>query len=421
MATPSKKPRDIKNLKARLGRTVTPGQSGIGGPAAAPPGGSVPPGGLPLPGATPAPGGLPAPALGGLPAPAIGGTPAGIPGAVAAPPFAQPAAPAAQPAAPAAKPAAASPFEVAAAPAFTEKKVTLVIDDSAVKDDEVGRKAKSRNLILVSVGLVVGFVVGFGIFSTSADRKQFTMAVADGVDIYNKVQEVSKILDAANSELKKVTAATAGGPGKAAQVDYKAIETLVAMERPFGANEFSRRRYLAFPTNTVDDLFEYYNGINLLWDKFALLGAKTAGKTKREALDKSAAATDELLTTQYGVVVSKVGEALAGGIVIVKPKPPEPGVEPEEGAAPVMLVSSKDGGREVERTAYIGQEDFAEKYGNYVLVVDKARSMGTLGAQASIFGDLRGEIVATTGLMGRTVEVQGRLLQALGKVAALKQ
>ena len=65
-------------------------------------------------------------------------------------------------------------------------------------------------------------------------------------------------------------------------MDYKAIETLQAMERPFSAAEFSRRRYLAFPTPVVDDLFEYYNGVNLLWDKFAILANKVAGDSARK-------------------------------------------------------------------------------------------------------------------------------------------
>ena len=52
------------------------------------------------------------------------------------------------------------------------------------------------------------------------------------------------------------------------------------MEQPFSAAEFSRRRYLAFPTAVVDDLFEYYNNINLLWDKFELLGDQDRGRAR---------------------------------------------------------------------------------------------------------------------------------------------
>jgi hypothetical protein len=146
MATPSNKPRDIKDLKARLGRTMTPGQVG----------GSAPPG--PGPGAS-----VPAPKVGGsLPPPAVRNPLSGapMPGAhasVPAPPFAQPGrgpAQASRPAgpmashAPAGRPAAA-PFDVMATPqqAIVEKKVKLVIDDSAVKSSEsqVGQSHPGRD------------------------------------------------------------------------------------------------------------------------------------------------------------------------------------------------------------------------------------------------------------------------------------
>ncbi|MDD9939125.1 MAG: hypothetical protein OXT09_36390 [Myxococcales bacterium] len=299
--------------------------------------------------------------------------------------------------------------------------MTLVIDDSAVKDDEIGRQARSRNFILVGMGILVGAAVGFGIGSTGATRDQYNMAVADGKDIYAKIQEVSKVLDSAKGHVKKAVDTSQGGAGKKASVDYKSIEALVAMERPFGAAEFSRRRYLAFPTAVVDDLFEYYNNVNLLWDKFTGLGAKTAGKTKREALDKSAAAADNLMAKQYGLVIFKTGDLFGAGMVLMKPKPPEPGVEPEEGAPPMMLVASREGGREVERALYMGQEDFGEKYGNYVIPVNKQRSMGLLGISANLFGGLRGDLMEVQGIMTRTTEIQGRLIKELGKVAALKE
>ena len=181
-------------------------------------------------------------------------------------------------------------------------------------------------------------------------------------------------------------------PGRQAHVDYKAIESLRAMKQPFSAEEFSRRRYLAFSPAVVDALFSYYNNINLLWKKFEVIANKTTGDRAHEALDKSAQAADSLLAADYGVVVSKSGDAFGGGLVIVRPKPVDPNEKKDEKAAkgkgkdkkdedtaPIMMVSSRDGGREVERKLYNGQTDFADKSGDYVLLVDKAHSMGTLG------------------------------------------
>lgn len=420
MASPSKKPRDIKNLKARLGRTITPGQAGV--PGAPVGGGSVPPPGLG--GAAPTPG-----PAGGVPQPGVGipGSAPGIPGAVAAPPFAQPAAPAAPaaqpapgPAAPAPAARAADPFAAAAAAPVGEKKVTLVIDDSAVKEDEIGRKSRLKSTILVVLGLAVGAAAGLGIGSTSATRSQYNMAVRDGKDIYAKVQEVSKKLDEAKGHLKAAVDASRGGPGKKASLDYKSIESLVALERPFSANEFHRRRYLAFPTNVVDDLFDYYNKTNLLWDTFERLGTKTAGTKRRQVLDKSAAAADGLLKNQYGMVMFKAGDLLSGGLVFVEVPQADAEKKKEEGP-PTVLVSSREGGRQVERQVFVGQTDIAENYGNYVVMMDKARSMSIIGEAANLFGELRAELVEANGVMEKTSEAQGRLMKELGKVAALEE
>jgi hypothetical protein len=442
MAEPSNKPRDIKNLKARLGRTITPGQVG----------GSMPP----LGSAPPVPGGsLPPPNLrGSVPPPTLGspmgnplgspmGNPLGGPGmggmprnnSVPTPAFAQPRpAPSApmgmgMPAAgaPAPRAAAASPFDIAAPVAVAERKVRLVIDDSAVKEDEIGRKSTMRNIVLVVIGAALGLTVGYMVASTAADRNQFKMALADTKDIYSRVTETGKTVEAAKSNLKKAVEASQGGPGKVASVDYAAIGELLKLKHPFPADEFSRRRYLAFPTGTVDALFEYYNNINLLWKKFELLGTQTTGDTKHKALDKAAAAAEQLMASEYGVVLSKNGDMMAGAVVIVKPKPAEDAApadkkkDKEEDTAPKVMVSSREGGKEVERTLYVGQEDFAEKYDQYVMMVDKGRSMAQLGGAANLFGELRGNLMETQALMDRTMELQGRLVKELGQIAALQE
>lgn len=430
MATPPNKPRDIKNLKARLGKAATPGVSAPPGaapfstPPVASPFGSAPPASSPFgaPAAKPTSGAnLPAPPRASVPP--IGVSPVAPPGGIVAPPFARPQA---QPAAAksAAPASSASPFERAAA-LVQDRKVTLVIDDSAVKEDEIGRKSRSRNYMLLGIGAALGLAFGFGIGATGSENKQYNLAVADGKEIYKKINEVSTQLEQAKAKLKAIAVASQGGPGRQATIDYKSIEALVAMPKPIVDNEFHGRRYKAFPQNVVNDLFDYYNNVNLLWNRIVALGNKTAGANKRRVLDESAKAADEVIDFQYGMVLTKVEDNYAGGLVVVRP--PEAGAAPaekkegEDDGAPKLLVSSREGGREVERTVYQGQEDLAEKFDNYVFILDKARSMGILGAKASMFGEFRGDLGATAALMDSTVEIQGRLLQDLGKVAALKE
>ena len=147
---------------------------------------------------------------------------------------------------------------------------------------------------------------------------------------------------------------------------------------------------------------------------------KTAGDRARESLDKSAKAADELITTDFGLVLAKSGDVFVGGIVVARrSRRSRQGPQGRRAGGRMMLVSSKDGGREVDRTLFTGQDDFTEKYEQYVITIDKGRSMGTLGTAANLFGGFRGELVSTKALMDRTMEIQGRLVKELGKVADL--
>ena len=335
------------------------------------------------------------------------------------------------PAAPRVDPfAAASPATIAQG-----KRVTLVIDDSAVNQSEIGRRSLGKTIAVATVCILLGIAVGFGVGSTSADRKQFKMAVADGKAIYSRVQEVSKAVETANASLNQAVEASSGGPGKRATVDYSAIEQLVALKRPFSANEFHRRLYRAFGDNVVDDLFDYYNNINLLWDGFTSLGAKTAGAGRREALTKSATATDGLINTDYGMVLSKAGDQLAGGLVFltIPPAQPETADKPEKKGGKgkkgskeaksegiKVKVSSTQGGQEVERNLFTGQTDVGESPEKYAFLVDKVRSRTILGESANLFGKFRADLMELKARMDKTNEVQGRLIKNLGPIASMK-
>lgn len=308
-----------------------------------------------------------------------------------------------------------------------------MIDDSAVKEDEIGRKSRGRAIAIATTGALLGIGIGFGVGSTMDTRKQYSMAVRDGKEIYAKIQEVSKNVDTAKELVKKAVDA-ASSSGKGATIDIASIEQLVQLKRPFTANEFHRRLYRAFGDNVVDELFDYYNNVNLLWDGFTSLGAKTAGEKKREALKKSAAAADGIVSTDYGVVLSKNGNAFAGGLVFMTVNPPDPAAAEEgEGkkkgkkkgkdAAPVITakVSSAQGGQEVERHLFTGQADVGESIEKYVFAIDKARSATILGESANLFAKYRADLMELNQRMEKTVEVQGRLMKDLGPIAAMSE
>jgi len=326
------------------------------------------------------------------------------------------------------------PF-AAAGPGAGSKRVTLVIDDSAVKEDEIGRTSRGRIITAALVCGLVGIGAGFGIGSVRDQRNQFKAAVRDGKDIYAKIQEVQKSVETAKDLLKRSVDASSGGPGKKATVDFSSIEQLVALEKPFTANEFHRRLYRAFGDNVVDELFDYYNNINLLWDGFTALGAKTSGPGRRDALTKSALATDGLLNTDYGFVLSKSGENYAAGLVFLSIPPAsaaaEPAAKPEkkgkkkgkETAAEgtKVKVSSSQGGQEVERTLFAGQGDLGEAFEKYAFLVDKVRSRTILGESANLFAKFRGDLMDLNQRMEKTTEVEGRLIKDLGPIAAMSE
>jgi hypothetical protein len=324
------------------------------------------------------------------------------------------------------------PFAVSAAPAAgAQKRVTLVIDDSAVKESEIGRRSAGKAIAVAATGAIVGLAIGFGIGNTMDKRSQYSMAVRDGKEIYAKIQEVSKSVDTAKDLVKKAVESASGGQAK---IDIASIEQLVQLKRPFTANEFHRRLYRAFGDNVVDELFDYYNNVNLLWDGFTALGAKTSGEKKREALAKSAAAADGLVSTDYGVVLAKNGNMFAGGLVFMTVQPPPPSAAEDEGkkkgkgkkgkdAAPSIMakVASAQGGQEVERTLFTGQPEVGDSPEKFVFAIDKARSANILGESANLFAKYRADLLELNGRMEKTVEVQGRLTKDLGPIAAMAE
>lgn len=294
----------------------------------------------------------------------------------------------------------------------------MVVDDSAVKDSEQSKRSKAKNLIILGSGLLLGVIVGFMVGNTTGDRKLWKLVVGDAKAIYGTVNEVSKVVDEAKGHVQQVVNASRGGPGKTAKIDYGSIEKLVALKKPLTANAFHRRRYKAFQAGTVDDLFDYYNNVTVLWEEFTTLGATTAGTARREALNKSTAAADEVLNSQYGLVPVSVGEVIAGGLVFVTIPPPQKDEKGEIIASLNVNVATRPGGKQVERERFVGQPEFVEDPTKYVILIDKARSMNVVGQRASAFMEFKRSITKIDLIMNKTIEVQGRLIKTLGDVAA---
>jgi hypothetical protein len=389
MADQPKKPRNIKDLKARLGRTIAP-QQGAGGGAVPPP--NLGQGGGPQP---PSPGG------GGPGGPAF-------PGAdVAPPPFLQKKK----------KRKAADPFAAgeASAGGGGPREVRLVVDDKPVEDSEVGRVQRFRT-ILIAVGVaVLGIGLGYGAGSTMADRRQYNAAVREGRGLYDTVREKSAQVHDAKRLVDRAAAAAKGGPGKKPQVDYEAIEQLRALEKPFSAADFARKRYQVFKASTVDSLFEYYNDVNLAWDKISTLAATTLPERRRPVLDKAAEAAGEATSMQTGCVPDEVEDQIACGLVFVHPRTEDDGLGPGE-----IFVSLTPAGRTFKKTVYTGG-DLGKDPSGLVILNETRRSLGVLGNRASEFTGYQRDLLDLKQLMDKAMEAQGRLERELGEVASLTE
>ncbi len=346
------------------------------------------------------------------------GGPVPTPGGIVAPPFAQQAQ---QQPTPSQPPAAArtDPFgEAAAAPAVEEKKVTLVVDDSSVQESEIGTVSRARNLFIVTAGLAVGIAVGYMIGNTLGDNRLWNQVVDDAKELYKTVDEVSRTVDQAKKHVQAITDASNGGPGRKATVDYKTIAELAKIPKPLTAAAFHQKRYKAFAAGTVDDLFDYYGNINVLWDKFAALDVKTKGTEKQAALKKSAEIADFLINNQYGMVPRQAGDKLVGDLVYVNIPAPQRDEQGNPIPSTALNVSSEAEGEFVEKQRFLGQKEFTKKPEDYVILINKSLSMGILGQPASLFAEYRRDVAEISTLMNKTVEIQGRLIRTLSDVAA---
>ncbi len=415
MADQPKKPRNIKDLKAKLG------QKGGAAPAAQPAGGGVapPPGAGPQPvassGLAAPPGAVVAPAVvapvvapiagpigGGVPAPSFLG------GGAAAPSFLQDSKP------PPAGPSMADPF--AAQVAQGPREVRLVIDEKPVDDSEVGRKQQGRIFAILGLGLLFGLLVGAGGASLNNERLTYNAAVRSGKHVYEAVTGAATKVEQAKTLLERVAIAANGAPGKAPTIDYASIEALVALETPFHADQFSRENYKLFNAATVDDLFKYYNNVQQIWTKITSLAARTAAP-RRPELDESARAASEVVTLPVGCVPA-VGEGRMTCNLVFVQLPDANAPPPEDGVTKVR-VGVRPNAFAAEKILYTSQ-DLTEDPTQYLIGVNPVESVGVLGQRASLFGELKSNVNALGQLVQETMEIQGRLQTSLGEIAALQ-
>lgn len=307
-----------------------------------------------------------------------------------------------------AAPVSADPFAAMPAPVAAAHEVRIVIDDKAVDDAEIGRKAGGKALVALGVVAVIGILTGWFIGSTWRERQLFDLALQDAKDVYTSVDKASGTVSKAAKLLDQaLKAAAPGGADKPVEVDFKALEELRSLEKPFPADVFSRKRYGAFAEpGTVDSLFLYYNNTNLLWAKLAALTAKSVPPAYRETLTAAAKLAGERANTDYGCIPFKDGDAMRCGILPVK-----------AGDNGKINVSTR--GQALEKTLFAGQA-IASNPSDFVIIIDKARSNEVLSGATNAFQNYARDLMEAKALSDQTTQVQGQLIQQLGNIAKLQ-
>ena len=345
MAEEEKQPRKIKDLKARLGRTIAP--STAAGPI-------TPPG---LGGAAPPP-------------------PSGV---VAPPPFLQD--------------EKADPFAAAAAAQGGSGEVRLVIDDSAaVEVTEKEKKARTRAVIIAaSITLVVGSLVGYGIGGTMSERGRYNLAIQASEDIYNAVDSAMDPLAQANDLINRIVR-KAGEH----EIDWAALEELRAIPNPFQADAFSGRDYSLFGGQAVNSIFAFYRETADAFGQISSFAQKNLSARGRERLEAALEAEkglkqpkDSDFARGFGWMQQQTGckPTLDGPVprceLVYVDSPPlnEAGTEL---TSTTVKVGPTARSQTQERKIYTGQQDI-KKADDLVILVNTPSSLGVLGERASAF------------------------------------
>lgn len=394
---PKKKPRDIRDLKARLGRTLTPqtrpevtpriGGTPPGASPFAPPGGGMPPG-------APAPP-QPPPNFGGVPGPTV-------PGPAATPPtspFQPPPAPMQQNLSPLAPQPAAHMSARPPAP----------IDDSPVEAKETGTK-KRIPVAMLAVGAVVGILAGYAIANTMADRKLYNRAVRDGKSLDDAVEKSSKTMERAQSLALGVLKAALGQKGQKPTLDVAKIKELRGLEKPFQSQVIIGKQYGAFGPEAVDLLFNYLNGVTRVWDNMATLGKMVGSNARLKALESTVSGAGGA-TTACVPAASRTG--MRCSLVF--------STTPDKRAKSVKVRAQASSGRSYEKTLFTGEEDLSKNPSQYAILVDSAASVGVLGSQADNLGDFSRVLRQVVEGIAATRETETRLKKKLEEVAKLDE
>jgi hypothetical protein len=256
---------------------------------------------------------------------------------------------------------------------------------------------------LLAVGLGLGFLGG----STRENRVIYDRTLRDVRAVHSTLDEAGHTVEEAQRYLRLIRDGVGGqrGSGAGPTVDYESIDALARLERPFDTAQFTSRSYTALPTSVVQDLFEYVIHVRDVWERIGRLVASSRGAL-RSALDRGGVAVPE---DTVGAVLVRTEE---GGVV---------------GALAFLRVGAD--GEFQARASRESRSIHVERYeagplgtdARYVIPIDASQSRGVLSERRDSFARFAELVRELEVLLAETLELQGRLLRALGEVASLEE
>lgn len=390
----AQKPRNVKDLKARLGRTIAPNTKGglpEPGPSAPGPGASQPPPSDPFAPPVPAPsvGKPPAPAPGGVPAPALGRKVMPAPDPLAAP----------------------QPAQVVHELRFDEGR------DGA---REVGKQNRVVVIALIVVGLAVGAGIAFFALKMNNENRRWNAGILSVTSVKAEVETIAQTMTKAHGYVTDIKAAVhaQGGPERIDRV-VSTVEALGALEKPTVGNTLTQQDYSRFDADTVTDLFTYYQNVDRLWDRIEVLKARTTGAERIERLKAASGGNVVQPIACMPLAQQPEGQFLCSLLFQFA------NTGGEAGTCRVGQSQRAVGAQAVEKKLLVSLGEgeawdaFAATPNAFVLGVDHESSSGVLAEPANEFQELIRLVDEIERISSETTTLQTRLNGSLGELAAL--
>ncbi len=295
-------------------------------------------------------------------------------------------------------------FGVAGGVAQPVQEVRLTIDEADIARAHAGQKRWLRSVVALLAVFVLGALMGGGFGSSLGDRKLFNLALEDALRIKTKVDDAAPKVTAARKHVGDALSAASGADAKPS-VDTAALDALFALEQPFKAGEFSRRRYSALNPATVDSLFQYYNALTLAWQDVTRLKSIAMSPAARKDLAAAAKSSGAGASSATACIpLGGKGPARCALAFINEEK--------SNLNSGTIAVSETSGGAAIDKEAYQSGDLDAR----HAIIIDAGRSRAVLGRQTSAFDEYRGRLESLARQL-TVADAKGReVLEELTKV-----